>query len=104
MNTMNIPGFTAENVLFQPCQGYHLNGALHVPTHLGVQPQLPIGGGGVKSKCAARCYGAWVGSQITCAFDPNPAICLSIAANVYSRCKTRCTSFGDGGDVGNILV
>src|SRR6266545_53234 len=90
MNTINMPGFTAEAALPESQKAYYTSAVLHTELTLAVLPQAKKNGSPKSEQCKATCYGSYIGGLLGCSFDPYPDICRSIEENKYSRCKSRC--------------
>ncbi len=54
MNTTKLPGFTAENTLYSGSRKYQVSAMSRENPGRGVEPQVPVGGGGggTKRTCA----------------------------------------------------
>jgi hypothetical protein len=102
MNTIKIPGFTAQAALPKPRKAYYSSGVFNAELDLAIPAQLQQRdddrGGGKQSVCAAGCLGTYIREGISCATDRYPEICRSNAENRYNRCLTRCRGglFGGG--------
>ena len=67
MNTTKLPGFTAENTLYSGSRKYQVSAMSRESLGRGVEPQVPVGGGGGGSK--RTCADAYGDCYIGCSVD-----------------------------------
>lgn len=65
MNTTKLPGFSAENSLYSGIRKYFLRGRSIASSSKGVEPQVPAGGGGGRTRTCADAYGdCYIGCSV----------------------------------------
>ncbi len=67
MNTTKLPGFTAENTLYSGSRKYQVSAMSRENPGRGVEPQVPVGGGGGGTK--RTCADAYGDCYIGCSVD-----------------------------------
>ena len=67
MNTTKLPGFTAENTLYSGSRKYRVSAMSRESLGRGVEPQVPVGGGGGGTK--RTCADAYGDCYIGCSVD-----------------------------------
>lgn len=76
MNTMNMPGFTADASLYKASERYQ-QGPLSAPMAFGVQAELRIGGG-LNATCTSGDGKNTCVCADICAAGPNSCVCQPI--------------------------
>ena len=66
MNTTKLPGFTAENTLYSGSRKYRVSANSRENPGRGVEPQVPVGGGGggTKRTCADSYGDCYIGCSV----------------------------------------
>jgi hypothetical protein len=103
MNTMNMPGFTAETSLYETSGHYqsvttqsYSSGGQGVISQLRVLPPLRGGGGGFWG-CGTLCDIAYGACLLACAATgPAALACVATCTFLYDHCSDGCVSGGGG--------
>ena len=92
MNTMNIPGFTAESALFAPQKTYCESGAFLDPLAIAVLPQIKNTGGGPGNE--GTCVGNYMGCVIKCAdkYPPSDDSPNNFNGEFRKGCNDSCSA------------
>ena len=64
MNITKLPGFTAENALYSGSRKYQVSAMSRESPGRGVEPQVPVGGGGTKRTCADTYGDCYIGCSV----------------------------------------